>query len=148
MKVCILIQRSNCIARCVWSGSILFVFTQHYFDKKTSSKIDLFQGTGVGGGWGGDSGWFLKGFNLIKLPYLLYVFGQTSLSKQCRPPDQTPRSAASDLGIYCLPLSQQFLHTFPRSKMDLLKRSIRFCLCWSFTTQSTKQGHVERGQFT
>ena len=22
------------------------------------------------------------------------------------------------------------------------------CLCWGFTAQSTRQGHVERGQFT
>ena len=27
----------------------------------------------------------LKGFDLIKFPYLLYVFEQTGLSKQCRP---------------------------------------------------------------
>ena len=39
-------------------------------------------------------------------------------------PDQTPRSAASDQGLHCLPLIQQF-YIFTGSKMDLLKRSIR-----------------------
>ena len=37
----------------------------------------------VGGGGGG--------VRLIKLPYIVYVFGQTGLSKQCR-----PRSDAAD----------------------------------------------------
>ena len=33
--------------------------------------------------------------------------------------DQTPRSAASDLGRHCLPLIQQYLHTLTGNKMDL-----------------------------
>ena len=40
-------------------------------------------GVGVGVGWGG------AGVDLIKLAYLLYVFGKTSLSKQCRPRSDT-----------------------------------------------------------
>ena len=43
---------------------------------------------------GVDPDGFLKGFDIIILPYLLYVFGQTVLSKQCR-----PRSDAAFCGI-------------------------------------------------
>ena len=37
--------------------------------------------------------------------------------------DQTPRSAASDLSLHCLPLIQQF-YTFISGKMDMLKREV------------------------
>ena len=40
---------------------------------------------------GADPGRFLKGFDLIEFPFLHYVFGQTCLSKQCR-----PRSGATE----------------------------------------------------
>ena len=33
---------------------------------------------------GTDPGGFLRGLDLTILPYLLYIFGQTGLSKQCR----------------------------------------------------------------
>ena len=60
---------------------------------------------------GADPGWFLcgggGGVHLIKLPYSLYVFGKTGLNKQCSP-DQAPQNAASDQGLHCLPLIQQF----------------------------------------
>ena len=59
------------------------------------------------------------------LPYLLYVFGQTGLSNSVDS-DQTPRNAASDQSLLCLPPTHlAILHTFTGSKMDLLKRSIR-----------------------
>ena len=57
--------------------------------------------------------------DLIIFPFLLYVFGQTGLSKQCR-----LQNAASDQGLHYLLLTQQ-LYTFTGSKIDLLKRSIR-----------------------
>ena len=41
------------------------------------------------------SEFFLRGFHLIKLPYFLYVFGKTGLSKQCR-----PRSDSSERGVW------------------------------------------------
>ena len=34
---------------------------------------------------GADPGEFPREFDFIILPYILYVFGQTGLSKQCRP---------------------------------------------------------------
>ena len=43
---------------------------------------------------GADPGGFLSGFDLIILPYLLYVFGQTGLTKQWR-----PRSDAAKHGV-------------------------------------------------
>ena len=46
------------------------------------------------------------GFDLIKLPYLLYVFEQTSANSI--DPNQTPQNAASDQDLHCLPLIQQF----------------------------------------
>ena len=36
-------------------------------------------------------------------------------------PDQMPQNAASDQGLHCLPLIQQFLHTSTDSKLDLFK---------------------------
>ena len=52
----------------------------------------------------GGSRMISKGFELINLPYILYAFGKTGLSKQCRPWSD----AASDQGLHCLPLMQQF----------------------------------------
>ena len=49
--------------------------------------------------------------DLIKLPYLLYVFGLTGLIKQC-----TPRSES---------VASAILRTFTCSKMDLLKRKYK-----------------------
>ena len=60
----------------------------------------------------GGSRMISKGVDLIILPYLIYVFGLTGLSKQCRP-DQTPQNAASDQGLLCLPLIQQvYTHSY------------------------------------
>ena len=36
-------------------------------------------------------------------------------------PDQMPRNVASDLGLQCLPLIQQFLDTSTGSQMDLIQ---------------------------
>ena len=36
-------------------------------------------------------------------------------------PDQMPQSAASDQGLHCLPLVQQFLDTSASSKTDFIK---------------------------
>ena len=36
-------------------------------------------------------------------------------------PDQMPHFAASDQGLHCMPLIQQFLDTSTSSKMDLFK---------------------------
>ena len=54
-----------------------------------------------------DPRWFLRVFNLKKkIPYLLYLFGQTNLRKQCR-----LRSDAAWRGVWsgfpCLPFIQQ-----------------------------------------
>ena len=46
------------------------------FFQMCSSKVEI---------QGGDPEWFLRGFDLIILPYLPYVLGQTGLHKQCRP---------------------------------------------------------------
>ena len=68
-------------------------------------------------------GGFLCGFDLIILPCLLCVYGQTSLSKQCR-----HRSDAAQCGVWSgstlFATHPAILHTFTNSKMDLLKRSI------------------------
>ena len=37
-----------------------------------------------------DPGWFLKGYDLIQFPYLLFIFRQTDLSKQYRPTRPDP----------------------------------------------------------
>ena len=83
---------------------------------------------------GVDLGGFLRrgrvggGFDLIILPYSTYSDRQTWTNSV--DPDQTPQNAASDQGLHCLPLTQQFsihsrvVNTFTCSKMDLLKRSI------------------------
>ena len=64
------------------------------------------------------------GVDLILLPYLLYVVGQTGLRKQCR-----PRSDAAERGVWSgstlFATQPAILHTFTGSKMDFLKRSIR-----------------------
>ena len=72
-----------------------------------------------------DSRGFLRGFELpyFKLPYLIYVFGQTGLSKQCRS-RSAPQNAASDQGLHFLP-PPAILHTFTGGKMDLLKISVK-----------------------
>ena len=58
---------------------------------------------------------FLRLFDLIILPYLLYIFGQTGLSKQCRPRSEYEVWSVST------PLTHPALRTFIGSKMDLLK---------------------------
>ena len=62
-----------------------------------------------------------KGLDFFKLPYVLYVFIQTSLSKQCR-----PRSNAAEHGVWShstlFTTQPAILHTFTGSNMD---RSIR-----------------------
>ena len=61
--------------------------------------------------------------DLIILPELLfYSDGQARANSV--DPDQTPQNAASDQGLHCWPLTQQF-YTHSGSKMDLLKRSTR-----------------------
>ena len=79
-------------------------------------KVIAFKGT--------NPGRFLKGFDLIILPYLLYVFGQTGLNKQCR-----SRSDAAKRGVWSrstlFATHPAILRTFTGSKMDLLRRSIR-----------------------
>ena len=91
-------------------------------------------------------------------------------------PDETPRSAASHLGLYCLlrpvcpntygkngsqanykkisantKMKDFFMKPNPWSNQMLVKVTVNktwICLCWGFTAQSTQWGHVERGQFT
>ena len=60
---------------------------------------------------------FLRGFDLITLLYLSYVFERTRLNKQCR-----PKSAGSTLFV----TYPAILHTIipVGYKMDFLKRSI------------------------
>ena len=59
-------------------------------------------------GWG-------VGVALLKLPFLLYVFRQTNLSKQCR-----PRSDATGPTLFAT--HSAILHTLTGSKIDLLKK--------------------------
>ena len=62
--------------------------------------------------------------DLIKLPYLLYVFREKGLSKLCR-----PRSVAAERGVWSrstlFAKHPAFLQTFMSSKMDMLKRNTR-----------------------
>ena len=87
----------------VWSVSSLFQET--IFDPSGAVQDDF----------------CLVGVDLIKLPLLLYVFGQTDLSRQCRlrsdaaergvwsgSAHHTPQNAASDQNLHCLLLTQQF----------------------------------------
>ena len=60
------------------------------------------------------------GFDLIKLSWLLYVFGKTGLSKQYRP--RSKRGVWSGPILFSTYLA--FLHTFTLSKLGLLKRNI------------------------
>ena len=63
-----------------------------------------------------------EGVRVDKIMYLLYVFErQTENSVD---PDQTPLNAASDQGLHCLPLIQQF-YTLTGSKSDVLKKEQR-----------------------
>ena len=39
--------------------------------------------------------------------HFYHILIEIPVSKQCRP-DQTPRSAASDFGLHCLPMSQKW----------------------------------------
>ena len=55
---------------------------------------------------------------------LLYVFGQTGLSKQCRPWCEAT-FVASYQGLHCLPLIQLFLDTTVGSKLYLFKFDIK-----------------------
>ena len=58
-------------------------------------------------------------FDLIKLPYLLYVLGQAGLIKQCRPrSDAATRGVRSGSTLFATHTA--ILHTFAGSKMDLL----------------------------
>ena len=70
-----------------------------------------------------DPGRFMRGLDLIKFPYFLYVFGQTGLSKQC-----WPRSDAAERGVWSgstlFATHPTILHTFAGRKIDLLKRNI------------------------
>ena len=52
-----------------------------------------------------DPGWFLRGFDLIILPYFTYWNWQVWANSV--DPDQTPQCAASDQGLHWLPLTQQ-----------------------------------------
>ena len=79
----------------------------------SSLFFDIFY-TGAGPG-------FLRGVDLIILPYLLYVFGKTGLSKQCRS-DAAERGVWSGSALFTT--HPAILHTFTGSKMDLLKRSM------------------------
>ena len=56
---------------------------------------------------------------------LLYVFGHTGLSKQCRP-RRDPQNAALHQGLHCLPLIQLFLDTTVGSKLYLFKFKIKY----------------------
>ena len=65
-----------------------------------------------------------KGFNLITLPQLLYVFGQTGLSKQCRPrSDATERGVWSGSALFAT--HPAILHSFTQVVKWTLKRNIR-----------------------
>ena len=67
-----------------------------------------------GGGGGGRAG----GVDLIKLPYLLYVFGQTAFSKQCRPwSDAAECSVWSGSTLFAT--HSEILHTLIDSKMGV-----------------------------
>ena len=67
---------------------------------------------------------FWVGFDLIILPYLLYVIGKTGISKLYRPSsDATERGFWSGSTLFTTSLT--ILHTFIGSKMDLLRRRIR-----------------------
>ena len=76
---------------------------------------------------GADPGGFLRGFDLIIIPYLLCVFRQTGLSKQC-----SPRSDAAERGVWSgstlIATHPAILHTLTGTKMALLKRRIRKCV--------------------
>ena len=61
-----------------------------------------------------------------KIPYLLYVFRQKDLSKQCRPRWDAAECSISS-GLYCLPLYQQFL--------DILLGN---CTCSNFRTSMVR----------
>ena len=63
-------------------------------------------------------------FNLIKLPYLLYVCRQIDLSKPYRlGKDTTEHDVESGSTLFATHLT--ILHTFSCNKIDLLKRGIR-----------------------
>ena len=46
---------------------------------------------------------------------------QTDKPEQTVDPNETPQNAASNLGLHCLPLIQQFLHKILGSKLYLFK---------------------------
>ena len=54
---------------------------------------------------------YLHLLDIIYLNYLFLVFGQTGLSKQCIDPDQMLQNAASDQGLHCLLIIEQYLET-------------------------------------
>ena len=84
------------------------------FFQMCSSKVEI---------QGEDPEWFLRGFDLIILPYLPYVLGQTGLYKQCR-----PRSDAAECSIWSgttlFVTHPAISHAVIDSKMDVLKRRI------------------------
>ena len=77
-------------------------------------------GVGGGGGGGGAGGGGGEGFDLMILPYLLYVFGQTGLCKQCR-----SRSDAAERDVWSGSLlfatHPAILHTLNGSKKTFWK---------------------------
>ena len=114
---CCLTERPQLPVNRVYTVSHSFwIFSIH----KTCSDMDLFTGS--------DLGWFLKRGrdgkgvkgDLFKLAYLLYVFGKTSLSKQCRPrSDAVHRSVWSGSTLFAT--HPAILYTFIGNKMNLLK---------------------------
>ena len=73
--------------------SVYAIFNDQNFNDMLTKDIISFEQLGriVPGV---DPGRFLRGFDLINLPYLLYLFEKTSLGKQCR-----FRSEATKCGI-------------------------------------------------
>ena len=72
----------------------------------------------------GESRRISEGFDFIILPYLLYVFRQTSLSKQCRTrSDAAERGVWSRSTLFATHPANLYMYTFTGNKMDL-KRNI------------------------
>ena len=54
--------------------------------------------------------------------YHIYpVYSESQAGTICVDPDQMPQNVASDQGLHCLPLIQQFLDTSTDSKIDLFR---------------------------
>ena len=54
------------------------------------------------------------------MPYLLYVFGQTGLSKPCRP-NETPQNVAFHQGLHCFATHPTIFRHNSSSKLYLFK---------------------------